>query len=89
MELLSEIFPGYNPLPNLILSFNQLKDENITEKEVCLGVILDSFEEAGVIIEDQDDIKTLVHLLVEYNILAFKKSDGQINLEIHDNFRKE
>lgn len=89
MELLSEIFPKYNPLPNLVISFNQMKEESIYEKEVCLGVILDCFEEAGVIIEDQKDIQYLVTILVETGVLAFKKHNGVTNLEIHENYRKE
>ncbi len=72
MDLVLEVFPGYNPLPKLVETFRILEaTDEITDHEIVCEIIQSAFEEAGVIFECQDELIFVINLLVGYDVLQF------------------
>ena len=77
MVLVSEVFPGYNPLPKLVETLRILEaTDQITDKEIVCEIISNAFEEAGAIIEVPEELVYIINLLVESNVLQFVGSSN-------------
>ncbi len=86
MVLHSEVFPNYNPLPAIVEAFKGFYYQKLRDHDIHLGTLVLKFEEAGVEIENEADIKDLVRLLTESEILEFERFESEPFLIIHNKF---
>lgn len=78
MDLVSEVFPAYNPLPKLVETFRILEaTDEITDHEIVCEIIQSAFEEAGVIFECQDELILTINLLVQHDVLQFVRGESE------------
>lgn len=90
MELVSEIFPEYNPLPKLIEIFSNLEREVLEDEVLPLEIIDEVFAEAGVLVETSQDMSILVTLLLEHQVFEMVKLPGskRPSIKVHSRLNK-
>lgn len=86
MQLISEVFPNYNPLPNLVKKLKLASEvDGLDDLNGFISeAITDCFAEAGVLVECVEDFETLVMLLVDSKILGLEDNRFQLHKDLNN-----